>query len=141
MAVRILIADDHADVRSQLKQLIRNSGHDWEVCCEAADGQEAVEQAVQYKPDLLILDMMMPRRNGFNAGREIHRLLPHSPVILYTLLASEYLEAEAKKAGFFAVVQKSNTAALIAAIHNALAARGFRPGSAMPGESRGPSRS
>lgn len=141
MAVRILIADDHARVRSELKQLIHNSDYDWEVCCEACDGQDAIEQAAHYEPDLLILDLIMPGCDGIRAGRKIREFLPNSPLLLYTLLESEYLEREAKKAGFFAMVHKADSSlALISAIRDALASRRLPRGKAAQRVSRGPSR-
>src|SRR6185437_17071024 len=141
MSVRILIADDHARVRSEVRQLIQDSGYDWQVCCEAADGQDAIEQAAQFKPDLLILDLIMPRCNGINAGRKIHEFLPNSPMILFSLLESEYLGREAKKAGFFAMVHKSHSSlVLISAIRDALAARISPLTNPPPEEPCGPSR-
>ena len=141
MSVRILIADDNARVRSEVRQLIQNSGYDWVVCCEAWGGQDAIEQAAKCKPDLLVLDLIMPRYNGISAGRKIREFLPDSPMILFTLLESEYLEREAKKARFFAMVHKANSSlALISAIRDALAARTLPSRNAAPEESSGPSR-
>ena len=141
MAVRILIADDHARIRSEIKQLISNSGYDWEVCCEASDGQSAIEQAAQCKPELLILDLIMPQCDGMSAGRKIREFLPNTPMLLYSLLESEYLEREAKKAGFFAMVHKANSSlALISAIRDALASRILPLTNPGPEEPCGPSR-
>ncbi|HEU5409788.1 MAG TPA: response regulator transcription factor [Candidatus Acidoferrales bacterium] len=140
MAVRILIADDHARVRVEIKQLILKSGYDWEVCCEASDGPATIEQAAQGQPDLLIIDLIMPGCDGISAGRKIREFLPNSPMMLFTLLESEYLEREAKKAGFFAMVHKASPSlVLISAIRDALASRRLPSGHAASRESRGPS--
>jgi DNA-binding NarL/FixJ family response regulator len=121
MPVRILVADDYQGVRTAVSQLIQNSREDWKVCWEAEDGQAAIDKAVEEKPDLVILDMRMPRRDGLSAGREIRALLPAVRILIFTLIDSPYLEAEAAACGFQGVVQKSRGASLIPAIRKALA--------------------
>lgn len=121
MAIRILIADDSEQVRSAMSFLIRGMG--WEVCGEVGDGEAVVEKAMALKPDLLILDIAMPKRDGWSAGREIRASLPNTPILLYTLLPSSYIENQAKQLGFHGVVEKTNPTALIAAIRSALSAR------------------
>lgn len=128
MPVRILLADDHDQLRAAVAELLRKAAGDWEICGEAADGKAAVEKAAELKPDLVILDVLMPLRDGITAGREIHSFLPGVPVILYTSMASPAFEAEALRAGFYAAVPKHNSAALIEAIRSALATRGFAAG-------------
>jgi len=118
MAARIFIADDSEQVRSAMTFLIRGLG--WEVCGVASDGEAAVEKAIELKPDLLILDIAMPKRDGWSAGREIRASLPDTPIVLYTLMPSSYIEAQAKQLGFHGVVEKSNPTALIDAIRSAL---------------------
>ena len=122
MSIRILVADDNASVRSAVSEVIRSSGHEWEVCYEASNGQAAIEKAVELRPDLLIIDLLMPF-DGISAGREIRKLLPRTPMVLHSIWASPELEREATKAGFQVVAQKTNSAALISAIHEALLAR------------------
>lgn len=119
MAIRILIADDNANVRSAVARVIRSSGENWEICYEAADGRAAVEKALELRPDLLILDLLMPH-DGITAGREIHKLLPSAPMVLNTIWSSPTLEQEARRAGFQVVAEKSSAAILISAIHQAL---------------------
>jgi len=121
MSIRILIADDFQAVRTAVSKLINDSHEDWTVCCEASDGQAAVERAVEAKPDLVILDMRMPVRDGISAGREIRELLPGVRIVMFTMVDSPWLEAEAAASGFQGVVQKSRCAALIPAIRKALA--------------------
>lgn len=121
MSVRILIADDSEQVRSAITFLIRGLG--WEVCGAVGDGEAVVEKAIELKPDLLVLDVAMPKRDGWSAGRQIRASLPDTPILLYTLLPSSYLENQAKESGFQGVVEKSNPTALIAAIRNAIEGR------------------
>ena len=121
MPARILIADDSAQIRSAITFLIRGLG--CEVCAAVGDGEAVIEKAVELKPDLLILDIAMPKRDGWSAGREIRASLPNTPILLYTFLPATYLEHEAKELGFLGVVQKDNATALIAAIRAALEPR------------------
>ncbi|HEU5411427.1 MAG TPA: response regulator transcription factor [Candidatus Acidoferrales bacterium] len=127
MPIRILVADDHQATRTAIASLVRNSGQDWEICGEAEDGQAAVEKAAELKPDLLIIDLMMPQRDGISAGRAIRAQVPTVSVLLYTLWVSEFLQAEARAAGLQAVVQKSNAASLLSAIREAVAHRDSSP--------------
>ena len=69
-AFRILVADDHPIFRFGLRSFL-GSHENWEVCGEAADGKQAIEKCRQLKPDLLILDICMPRLNGVDAARQI----------------------------------------------------------------------
>jgi len=68
--IRILIADDHAIVREGLRALIETEPQ-MELVAEAADGVEAVQQAGELRPDVILLDLMMPRKNGIAAINEI----------------------------------------------------------------------
>lgn len=102
---RILIADDHESVRNALRDVLsQKSG--WTVCGEATNGQSAVSLALTLKPDLIILDFLMPLMNGLAAAREISKVLPDVPIVLYTMHKSEPLEKEAKKAGIKKVISK-----------------------------------
>lgn len=139
MAVRILIADDHDLLRGAVAELLRKTCDNWEVCGEAADGGTAIKKAAELKPDIVILDVLMPVRDGISAGREIHTVLPHAPILLYTILASPALEADARRAGFHAVVPKHNAAALITAIRTALNRPSFGTGQPPPPRTHSPS--
>src|SRR5690348_4871779 len=107
-------------MRSAVAQALRSSGEDWEVCWEAENGQAAVDKAAEVKPDLVILDFIMPVRDGISAGREIRAMYPDTPIILFTLHASPSLEIQAKSSGFDAVVGKTEGTALIEAIRRVL---------------------
>ena len=76
-ALRILIVDDHEAVRKGVCAIL-SARLDIEVCGEAVNGKEAIEKTKELKPDLIILDVTMPVLNGFDAAREIRKILPAS---------------------------------------------------------------
>src|ERR1700739_4041808 len=79
--VRIFIAADHEIFRRGLRSLLESHSH-WHVCGEAANGQEAIEKVKELKPDVVVLDVTMPRINGLEAAREIRRIVPESKVVI-----------------------------------------------------------
>ncbi|HXM37545.1 MAG TPA: response regulator transcription factor [Gemmatimonadales bacterium] len=81
---QVLLADDHAILRAGLAMLVR-AQPDLEVVGEAADGIEALEKIRKTKPDVVILDLTMPRMNGFDALREIVRDIPQTKVLVLTM--------------------------------------------------------
>ena len=83
MARKILVADDNPAVRRALVDLFK-AEKDYEVCAEARDGTGAIELAIRHSPDLIILDMSMPVMNGLDAARELKRIMPEIPIILFT---------------------------------------------------------
>ncbi len=87
---RILIADDNARVRRGLRGLITRND-DWQVCGEANDGREAVRQARELHPDILVLDLAMPGMNGFDAARELAKVEPGVQILLCTVQLSTYV--------------------------------------------------
>jgi len=106
MRIRILIADDNAMVRRALRQLIE-SHCDWQVCGEAKGGREAVECVRELHPDVLVLDLMMPGMNGFEAAREVSQFEPHLPILLCTVQISSYVVEKAQRMGIQGAVSKS----------------------------------
>jgi DNA-binding NarL/FixJ family response regulator len=98
MVVRILIADDHEIVRRGLRALLETRT-DFLVCGEAQDGREAVELALEHKPDIAIIDVSLPTLNGIEATRQIRRGSPLTEVVVLTMHESEELIAEALHAG------------------------------------------
>lgn len=112
MATRILIADDNEVVRSRLGELLAT--HDgWEVCGTVGNGREAVEKAVELRPSLIILDLAMPEMDGLSAAREIGKVLPSVPIVIFTLHKFATIDLEAKKAGVRYVVAKPDTETLL----------------------------
>jgi CheY-like chemotaxis protein len=112
MPVRILIADDSKMIRRNLRVFLETNPN-WQVCDEAMDGREAVQKSKQLIPDLIILDLAMPVMNGLHAAREISRLLPSVPIVLYSMYATPQVELEAKKVGIRAVVPKTEAPRLL----------------------------
>ncbi|MHB8694558.1 MAG: response regulator [Solirubrobacteraceae bacterium] len=102
---RILIADDHGIVRAGIRLLLERQV-DVEVVAEAADGVEAVQQALATRPTLAILDVSMPRMTGLQAAREIRAQLPDSKVLMLSMHDDEHYLFEALKAGASGYVLK-----------------------------------
>jgi DNA-binding NarL/FixJ family response regulator len=108
LAFRILIADDHPAIRRVLRALIE-SHTEWQVCGDAKNGADAVEKALELKPDLVILDLAMPIVDGIRAAREISSALPETPILMHTMHGSPAVNLEAKKAGVSKVVSKGES--------------------------------
>jgi DNA-binding NarL/FixJ family response regulator len=111
MAVRILLVDDHPIVRQGLRTLLQGRG-DWEVVGEASDGVEALEKVTDLHPDVVVLDVTMPRMNGLEACRMIQRKhKDDGPEVLFvTQHDSPQMMREALDAGARGYVVKSNAA-------------------------------
>jgi DNA-binding NarL/FixJ family response regulator len=109
LTARILIADDHRIVREQLRSLLE-AHEGWEVCGEAADGREALAKSLELRPDLLIIDLVMPMMDGFQAAREISKALPAMPILMHTQQKTTETIVQARKAGVRKVVIKGEPA-------------------------------
>ena len=97
-AFRILVADDHPIFRFGVCSLL-GSHAGWKICGEAADGRDAVEKCRQLKPDLLILDICMPKLNGVDAARQILKDNPSQRVLILTDVHSEQVVRDCLDAG------------------------------------------
>src|SRR5512146_1838845 len=75
---RILIVDDSPSVRIALRKFLEQNSN-WQVCGEAEDGQEAVDRVRQLKPDLVVMDFLMPVQDGLHASEQIKSLFPEIP--------------------------------------------------------------
>jgi DNA-binding NarL/FixJ family response regulator len=105
----ILIVDDSPLVRHCLRDLLeRQSG--WTVCGEAENGRDGIDKALQLCPDLILLDLTMPVMNGIEAARELKRLMPATPLLMFTTYTDSHLTREALAVGVAAVVAKSDGA-------------------------------
>ena len=125
--LRILIVDDHEVVRNLLRHLLEGE-NGWEVCGEAADGDEAVERSRTLHPDIVVMDAVMPRCNGFEATREIVRSTPEIPVVITTLYEYPEILRQARNAGAIGCVGKSKTTRLlIPAVKSAVDHQPFFP--------------
>jgi len=105
MALRILLADDHMIVRQGLRALLERAG--FEVVAEATNGQEAVALAEKHKPDVAVLDLMMPTLNGLDAGRQILQSGAKTAIVLLTMQTDEHHVARALRAGIKAYLLKT----------------------------------
>lgn len=106
---RLVIAEDHTILREGLKALLA-SRPDLEVVGEATDGREAVRCAEDLKPDLLMLDLSMPRSNGLEALKEIKRISPQTKVLVLTVHKTEDYVFTALQAGADGYVLKDSSA-------------------------------
>jgi DNA-binding NarL/FixJ family response regulator len=96
--IRILIADDHDVVRSGLRHLIEAQPN-WQVVAEAGDGKEAVQKALETKPDVAVIDYSLPLINGLEATRQIRFAQPRTEVLIFTMYDNESLIQELLKVG------------------------------------------
>ena len=112
MVKSILIADDNAFLRQRLCGLFSREA-DFEVCGEAGNGREAIEEAQELHPDLILLDLSMPVMNGLDAARALTRLMPEVPVIMYSAFSDSFTEKEAHSAGVSALVSKSEPVSVL----------------------------
>jgi DNA-binding NarL/FixJ family response regulator len=106
-AFRILVADDHPIFRFGVCSLL-GSHEGWEVCGEAADGRDAVEKCRRLKPDLLILDICMPKLNGVDAARQILKDNPAQRILVLTDVNSDQVVRDCLEAGVRGWVFKSD---------------------------------
>jgi len=106
MTIRILLADDHALVRAGVRRILDAEG-DLSVVAEASDGAEAVELARTISPDLVVLDISMPRMTGLQAAREIKRRAPSVQTLMLSMHDNEQYFFSSLKAGACGYVLKS----------------------------------
>lgn len=106
--IKVLIADDHAVVRMGLASLLATN-KEIDVVGDAFDGEDAVLQALKLKPDVIIMDLMMPRKDGVTATAEIHAKSPGTKILLLTTFSSSENIAKALKAGALGAVMKSSS--------------------------------
>ena len=104
---RILIADDHAMMRKGLRAVIE-AHPGWSVCAESCTGLEALEQATQEKPDMVVLDVSMPGLNGLEAAYRISKSMPKVRILLFTMHRSSQFLKDVAKAGAHGYVCKSS---------------------------------
>ena len=104
--MRIMLADDYEVVRQGLRRILELR-KDWEICGEANDGRNAVELAMKLKPDVVILDLLLPELNGLEATRQIRRALPQTEALIFTTREALELIRQALAAGARGYVLKS----------------------------------
>ncbi|HEV3207232.1 MAG TPA: response regulator transcription factor [Terriglobales bacterium] len=125
--VRVLIADDHEVMRLGIRNLL-GSRPGWSVCAEASNGEEALEKTLQFRPDVIIMDITMPVMNGLEAANRIWKQQPEIPVILFSLHLSQDLLPHLVTRGVRGAVAKADAARdLIQAVETVLAGGTFFP--------------
>jgi DNA-binding NarL/FixJ family response regulator len=118
-AIRILVADDHEVVRQGLIDILKHKP-EWQVCGEACNGREAIEQAEQLMPDVIVMDISMPGLNGLEATRHIVKANPSTKVLVLTLHDSDDIIRDVLKAGARGFLLKSDSAGELRAAVDAL---------------------
>ena len=103
--IRVLLADDHSIMREGLKMMLEQSG-DVEVVGQAKDGEEAVRAASELAPDVIVMDVIMPNKDGVEACREIMESEPNTRVVMLTASTEEDAVIEAVAAGATGYLQK-----------------------------------
>ena len=103
MGHTILLVDDNRAIRKILRRLFEAIGF---VCSESENGEQAVADAGRLKPDLIVLDYSMPVMNGLEAAPLLKKILPQTPIIMFTMFANELFAEEALAAGVTAVFSK-----------------------------------
>jgi len=106
--VRLLIADDHEIVRKGLRVLLETST-EVEVVGEAANGKEALSKAAQYRPDLILLDLVMPGKDGLEVIKEIKNNFPSVKILVLTSYSEEEKLAQALKEGALGYLLKDSS--------------------------------
>src|SRR5258708_12127488 len=86
---------------------------DFEVCGEAENGKEAIAKARELHPDLIVLDLSMPVMNGLDAARELKRLMPTVPLLMYSAFGDRLVEQQARVVGVSELVFKSQPHAIL----------------------------
>lgn len=110
--IRVLVADDHAIVRIGLRSVLEYE-HDIEVVGEAKNGIEAVDEAKRLQPEVLVMDLVMPRKDGVAATSEIHDLLPQTRILILTTFGTSDAIAHALEAGASGAIMKTADDAMI----------------------------
>jgi NarL family two-component system response regulator LiaR len=122
-AIRILLVDDHTVVRSGLSKFLMVN-KDMQLVAEASDGAEAIQMADLHKPDVILMDLMMPGLDGITATRQIHQKYPQMRIIALTSFSEQNLVQGALQAGAIGYLQKNVTAMELAdAIRSAFVGR------------------
>ena len=103
--IRVMLVDDHPIMRRGLRDVLEES-EGFEVVAQAADGEEAVRTAGESRPDVIVMDVMMPKKDGVEACRDILDLLPNTKVLMLTASTEDDAVIEAIAAGASGFIQK-----------------------------------
>jgi DNA-binding NarL/FixJ family response regulator len=120
---RVLLADDHALLLGALESLL---AHECDIVGKASDGRELVAEALRLKPDIIVLDIMMPVLNGLEAARQIRQTLKTVKLVFVTMNEDSDLAAEAFRAGASAyLLKRSAPPELLTAIREVMQGRSY----------------
>lgn len=123
--IRVVVADDHTILREGLVSLLNASG-DCDVVAQAADGMSAVELALKTRPDVVVVDISMPRLNGIEVVRRLHKELENTRVLVLTMHAEEEYVLHVVRAGASGFLLKdSATGELLSAVRALAGGRGY----------------
>ena len=118
MSIRVLVVDDHAVVRAGLRRVLE-AEDDIEVVGEAGSGERAVYEAIESKPDVVVMDVVMPGKSGIEATPEVLRTVPTARVLVLSMQDDPRYVREAFEAGASGyVLKEAADAELVAAIRN-----------------------
>lgn len=118
---KVLVVDDSKYVRSALRVFLRVTMQ-LETCGEAGDGLEAVAKATELRPNMVLMDVAMPKMNGVEAALAIKTMLPETRIVLFTFWENSVHTGMARAAGVDLVLSKAaGTATLLESIRNLLA--------------------
>ncbi|MCB1599495.1 MAG: response regulator transcription factor [Lysobacterales bacterium] len=119
--IRVLVADDHTILREGLVSLLNHSG-DCQVVGQAADGMQAVEMALQLEPNVVVLDLSMPKLNGLDVIRRLSKELDHTRILVLTMHAEEEYVLHVVRAGAAGFLLKDSASSELLKAVRALAA-------------------
>ena len=131
---RILIVDDHEVLREGIHSLLGRMRPEWEICGEATDGDDAIPLVQELTPDVVLLDITMPRMSGLEASSKLRKMGVKIPILIFTTHQSELLPAEVREAGAQGYVLKSQAGKNLVLAIDTLLAGGTFFGSAPKGE-------
>jgi len=117
--ISVLIADDHTVVRKGLRSLLSGEKYGIEVIGEASNGEEAIQKANELKPDVILMDLVMPGKSGTEAIKEIKKIQPHARILVLTSFADDENITGAIKAGAYSFLLKDTSPdELVQTIHS-----------------------
>jgi DNA-binding NarL/FixJ family response regulator len=116
MALRILIADDSKLVRDGIRNLLSRNSKEWLVCGEASDGHETLQSVAELKPDVVLLDLSIPKLSGVEVAKFLQQDFPAVQVILVSQQEERLLRNLADSAGVRLCISKSQLAASLPGI-------------------------
>jgi DNA-binding NarL/FixJ family response regulator len=109
MSAKILIVDDHEVVRQGVRSIL-SERPDWEICAEAANGDEAILAATTLRPDVVIMDVTMPGMSGLEAASRIVAAVPEARILIFSMHESGRIADDVREAHAHGYVQKSQAA-------------------------------